>query len=120
MKTVHQHPDGSIFVRVDDTTYMDTPTNFESDFGYPLPALPEGMTERIYEQGRRHVLAGETADGVVTMGDEMPWPMGDQTIGNIQAGLNGQAARAAAEAAEKVALEPEFDMGGTTSEVIGS
>ena len=115
MKTVQQHPDGNVYVRVDGATYADTPANFASDFGYPLPELPQGMTERIYDQGRRHVLAGETAAGAVTMGDEMPWPLGDQTIDNVEAGLSNQQARAAA----KTALAPEFDMGGTIKSIIG-
>ena len=60
MKQVHQHPDGMVFVRVDDATYADTADNFAIDFGFMLPELPEGMVERIYDQNRSHVLAGVT------------------------------------------------------------
>jgi hypothetical protein len=101
MKQVHQHPDGMVFVRVDGATYGDTPDNFLSDFGFLLPELPEGMNERIYDQNRRHVFAGENDTGAITSGGEMPWPLGDRAILDIEAGLSSQAARRVAEEAAK-------------------
>lgn len=120
MKQVHQHPDGMVFVRTDDAMYGDTSDNFAVDFGFLLPELPEGMNERIYDQGRRHIFAGQTDAGVVTLADVMPWPLGDMTILNVEAGLSAQTARKAAEEAAKTALHPAFDMGGTTAQIIGS
>jgi hypothetical protein len=120
MKQVHQHPDGMIFVRVDGTTYADTAENFAIDFGFLLPEIPAGMNERIYEQNRRHLFAGRTDTGAVTMGDVMPWPLGDRAILDIEMALSAQAVRKAVEEADKVALTPTFDMGGTTAQVIGS
>jgi len=105
MKQVHQHPDGMVFVRVDGATYGDTPDNFLSDFGFLLPELPEGVNERIYDQGRRHIFAGRTDDGAVIIANAMPWPLGDNAILNIEAGLSAQTTRKAAEEAARKAAE---------------
>jgi hypothetical protein len=58
-----------------------------------LPPLPAGINERIYDQGRRHTLAGENAQGAHVAGDVMPWPLGDQVIDGIAAALVKQAVR---------------------------
>jgi hypothetical protein len=105
MKSVHQHPDGMVFVRVDGATYGDTPDNFLSDFGFLLPELPEGVNERIYDQGRRHIFAGRTDDGAVIIANAMPWPLGDNAILNIEAGLSAQTTRKVAEEAARKAAE---------------
>ena len=95
MKTVHQHPDGNIFVRIDGEVYVDTPANFKSDFGVDdWPALPDGFEERIYDQGRRHLVQGkDELGGAKIEGQEMPWPLGDQIIGKFQVALMAQKAR---------------------------
>jgi len=120
MKQVQQHPDGNVYVRVDDLLYADTPENFANDFGYALPWLPVGFTERIYDQGRRHTLAGTNESGTFVDGGEMPWPLGDKAILEIGIGLNAQSARLAAQAKAKTSLAPTLDMGGTTAQIIGS
>lgn len=84
MNNVHQHPDGMIYVRVGDKTYRDTKQNFEIDFGIELPPLPDGAIERIYDQGRRHVLQ---SDDSVIGGDDMPWKLGDQIIADVNSAL---------------------------------
>jgi hypothetical protein len=97
MNNFHRHPDGMVFVRVgENLVYSDTPENFEADFGVTLPPLPEGATEQIYDQGRRH--AFHNHDGLVA-GGEMPWPAGDQVIASIIDGLAMQRARKAPEGA---------------------
>ena len=94
MKQVQQHPDGFVYVRVDgQPTYGDTASNFMADFGLTLPALPAGYTERIYDQGARHTLAGSNEFGAFVKGGPMPWPIGDQAIANIATGLANQEAR---------------------------
>jgi len=115
MKQVHQHPDGMVLVRVDGATYRDTPDNFAIDFGFLLPELPEGMNERIYDQNRRHVFAGENDTGAITSGGEMPWPLGDRAILNIEAGLNAQSTRMAA---EQAAMSPPPKPGPTQRDLI--
>lgn len=48
--TLHHHPDGHVYVRTAAGVYGDTPENFALDYGSAWPALPEGMTERLYVQ----------------------------------------------------------------------
>lgn len=97
MKTVQQHPDGSMIVRVDDVAYSDTPENFADDFGVTgWPPLPPGFNERIYDQGRRHLVQGAGDDGAYIHGEVMPWPLGDEIIAKIGAALAKQKAREAA------------------------
>lgn len=43
------HPDGLIFIRIDDGIYMDLIANFEFDFGESYPGLPEGYIGKYYE-----------------------------------------------------------------------
>lgn len=93
MKQVQQHPDGHVYVRVDGQTYGDTSSNFTTDFGLTMPELAAGYTERIYDQGSRHTLAGSNALGAFVTGGPLPWPLGDQIIGGIAAALAKQAAR---------------------------
>jgi hypothetical protein len=100
MKTVQQHPDGLIYVRVDAIAYGDTIENFEADYGAPFPPLPEGASERIYDQGKRHTIM---AEGNVIAGGEMPWPLGDTLITSVGALIAAKKTReqaAAAKAAE--------------------
>lgn len=74
-----------IYVRVDGKVYADTKENFEQDFGVTFPPLPEGAIERIYDQGRRHVLHEE---GNVIGGGDMPWELGDQIIADVDRALD--------------------------------
>ena len=90
MSEVHQHPDGHIYVRASDGIYIDSPSNFQSDFGVDLPTLPAGADEHIYTQGRRHCFMG---GGDVIEGGPMPWPEGDDIIASITDGLAAQSAR---------------------------
>jgi hypothetical protein len=90
MKSVHQHPDGMVFVRVDGEVYADTKENFERDFSVTFPPLPEGAIERIYDQGRRHAIQ---AEGDVIGGGEMPWKLGDQVINGLGTALKNKKQR---------------------------
>lgn len=77
MRMFHQHPDGLVYVRTDAGTYGDTRENFRADYGKDLPPLPSGVTERIYEPGKRHALV---ANSSVVDGGPMPWQQGDDVI----------------------------------------
>lgn len=94
MPMLHQHPEGLIFVRTHAGTYGDTRDNFRADYGHDLPALPKGITERIYEPGVRHALV---ANNSVVDGGPMPWSEGDAVL-----------ARFADLIAKKTAREPQI------------
>ena len=87
---IHQHPDGSIFVRGDAGSYNDTYEHFVLDFGMELPELPDGADEQVYTQGVRHAFMG---GGHVIAGGDMPWPEGDAIIADLPNGLAAQAER---------------------------
>jgi hypothetical protein len=78
---IHQHPDGLVFVRVQEVTYVDTPENLALDFGEALPPLPEGADDRIYAPGVRHALM-HSERGFVG-GGPMPWDVGDRLIAKV-------------------------------------
>lgn len=74
---VHQTR-GGIYVGTDTGDYYrDTQQNFAGDFGGAISALPEGITERIYEPDRKHTLI---KDHDVVGGGPMPWPEGDKIL----------------------------------------
>jgi hypothetical protein len=105
--TLHHHPDGHVYVRTAAGVYGDTPENFALDYGSAWPALPEGMTERLYVQETRHALMArhDLADG-----GPMPWPEGDAIIAGIARLLEAQRARVAAQvAAARAARAAERD-----------
>lgn len=93
MGEFHQHPDGLVYVRTANGTYMDTRDNFVADFGVELHPLPDGADDHIYTQSKRHAFMG---GGNVIDGGPMPWPEGDAIIAAVAIGLAAQAARAAA------------------------
>src|SRR5215204_1459087 len=104
MGEFHQHPDGNIFVRGDaGIYYTDTPENFTADFGVEPPVLPDGADDHVYTQGRRHAFMG---GGNIIAGGPVPWPVGDQVIAALPAGLAAQAARKAEQAAQLPATSP--------------
>lgn len=103
MREIHQHPDGLIYVRADDATYVDSGANFALDFGVSLSALPDGADDHIYTQGKRHAFMG---DGNVIEGGPMPWEQGDRIIENVGKALAAQEARQALMAAEVAAATP--------------
>jgi hypothetical protein len=90
MNVFHEHPEDLVYVRSDKGTYADTWQNFEADFGRPLEELPEGVFERIYEQGVRHALNGK--EGTIGGGDRA-WAYGDAAIAAVESLLVAQAAR---------------------------
>jgi hypothetical protein len=101
---VHQHPNGLIYIRTDQGIYGDTLKNYLADGGTSLPALPEGATERVYTQGKRHAIMG---GGDIIEGGPLPWPLGDQLIADVASLLaakstRDEAARQAFEAAMAV------------------
>jgi len=93
MRMLQQHG-GLVFVRIDGDTYMETPENFEGDYGSPMPALASSFDERVYEPGKRHALSFENS---VVDGGEMPWPEGDAIIEAAPALISKQATRRQAE-----------------------
>lgn len=109
MGEFHQHPDGHVYVRGDNGThYVDSRDNFVKDFGVELPPLPAGADDHVYTQSKRHAYMG---NGSVIDGGPMPWPEGDQIIGNLTAGLASQNAR-------KQVAQPDFDMGKSMSQIL--
>lgn len=90
MPNFHQHPDGLIFVRGDEETYVDTVENFIADFGQPLPELPPGLNERYYEPGIRHFCT----NGLDAFPQEgLSWPYGNLALSSLPALLAVQQAR---------------------------
>lgn len=72
------------------TFYRDSDHNFAEDSGLQVPALPEGIDERVYEPGVRHALL---ANNNVMDGGPMPWEEGDHIIARALALLDAQKAR---------------------------
>jgi hypothetical protein len=93
MDRVHQHED-TMIVEGPGGLYRDTPDNCALDFGVSLQAiaLPNtpGLDERLYQPGIRHAII---ANDNVVAGGPMPWPLGDQMIGDVMNALAAQAAR---------------------------
>lgn len=90
MAEFHRNPDGLVIVRTAAAIYIDTVDNFAADFGVELPALPAGVDDHVYTQGRRHAFMGA---GDVVDGGPMPWLLGDTIIAAVGDGLAAQAAR---------------------------
>lgn len=90
MAQLHQQKNGIVWIRDDGKNYSDTLENFALDFGEPLPPLPQGVIDRLYDPGIRHPLHG--AEGVLD-GGPMPWPFGDRAIAAIDRLLQSQKAR---------------------------
>lgn len=106
MAQFHEHPDGWIYVRTAAGTYADTTANFIADFRWQIPARPEGLVERLYDDGGRHVLTD--AKGNHVLNGPVPWEWGDRAIAQVETLLSRQSARlglvAEAEAAERAAF----------------
>lgn len=80
MQMVQQFADGMVWVRDNGARYGATAEEFARDYDQPLPQLPKGITERIYEPGKRHALI---VGNDVVDGGPMPWPEGDQLIASV-------------------------------------
>jgi hypothetical protein len=111
MKLLTQHDDGKIGLHTEnDGHYNETMEEFEADFGVALPALPDGITHRLYEPGVRHALQQGTN---VVDGGLMPWPPGDDALDRadeIIAIKREEAVAAEAEARAKVKADAEAEM----------
>ncbi len=91
MTELHLHPDGRIFIRDAGGGYEAALADFAADNAAPFPALPDGMIERIYAPGERHVLADAKGNAHP---QAMPWPPGDAILAKL---AELRAARAARE-----------------------
>jgi hypothetical protein len=103
MAQFHQHPNGSIYVRSADGVYEETPENFAADHGAP-PALPDGVLERLYDDGGRHALIDAKGNHVDT--GPIPFDFGDAAIAAYSSLIGKKKTRedaAAAAAAEALA-----------------
>lgn len=85
----HRHPDGFIFVRGPEDSYSATLEQFEADYGFPAPAIPDGWNEEFYEPGQRHFYA----DGNGAQPLPLVWTDGDLIISALPALLDIQARR---------------------------
>ena len=79
-KQVHHQANGMVWVRSGGQNYGATLEDFAAAHGQPMPPLPAGAIERIYEPKRRHAIVGPTG---VMDGGPMPWTFGDEAIANI-------------------------------------
>lgn len=100
MPQLHYHPDGLVYVRAAEAEYVDTAEHFILDattaFGAPLPVLPEGAIERLYDNTpgfERHAIADAKANQIES--GPIPWPEGDTAIAALAALLGAQAKRTA-------------------------
>jgi hypothetical protein len=101
---------------VGEVTYRETLENFAVDYGAMMPALPEGITLRIYERDVRHPLI---ADNNVLDGGPMPWLEGDEIIDSVDILLATKTAReASANKKVKDMSEEELDMGKNIREIV--
>lgn len=118
MKLLMQHDDGNIGLHTEnDGHYIGTIAEFEADFGSALPALPEGITHRLYEPGVRHAL--QQGSNVVD-GGPMPWPPGDDALDRadeVIAIKRDKEAAAEAEAKAKFKAEAEAAAAAETSAI---
>lgn len=95
MSQFHQHPDGLIYVRAAISVYCDTSECFSFDNNSPVPALPPGIKQRIYDrQAKTHRLF-DAFNNHVADGD-VPWHYGDAAIANIASLLTAQLRRTVA------------------------
>ena len=90
MTRLHQQPDGSIVVETDGGSYRADPVVFRREYGEDFPALPAGMTERLYEPGVVHAL--KRGSDVVD-GGSLDWPEGDAILARASKLLSRQGAR---------------------------
>jgi hypothetical protein len=106
MNMVQYHPDGWIIVNAGNRYYRDTPENVYKDYGVTVEALPQSVTDSIYEPGKRHAF---NANGDTIAGGPMPWPFGDELIARIGEGLAAQKTRKEIEdAADQAKLNAEM------------
>ncbi len=96
MTELHLHPDGRIFIRGStgspQADYEATLTDFQGDNAAAFPPLPDGMSERIYAPGERHVLADAKGNAHP---QAMPWAPGDAILAKLAALREARAAREA-------------------------
>jgi hypothetical protein len=91
MGEFHHHPDGWIMVvPTSGSQYVDTPANFQTDYGQPAPALPAGADEQLYTQNVRHAYKRR---GSVVSGGPVPYTWGDNCIAAVSSLLSAQSAR---------------------------
>ena len=98
MPQLHFHPDGLVYVRTENAIYVDTAEHFGLDatsaLGASLPQLPEGATERLYDNTpglERHAIAD--AKGNQIDSGPIPWASGDGAITAVSALLDAQTKR---------------------------
>ena len=91
MKLLMQQDDGTIGLHTEtDGHYSIAAEDFSEVFGFELPALPDGITHRLYEPGVRHAL--QQGPNVVD-GGPMPWPEGDNALELADARLKDRTAK---------------------------
>jgi hypothetical protein len=90
MNQFHRHPDGFVFVRTAAGVYVDTPGNFQLDYGQPLPTMPIGADEQLYEPNVKNAYMG---GGTIIEGGPRQWVYGDAVIAAYPQLIAAQAAR---------------------------
>lgn len=103
MSQFHEHPDGWVYVRTPNGTYVDTRENFIVDFKWQFEPTPTGCVERLYD---------DSGDGAHRLMDDksnhhwngdIPWAFGDRAIAAIETLLQTQKERQAAAQAAALA-----------------
>jgi hypothetical protein len=92
-KLFHHHAQNDL-IRIENgaQNYTDRVAAFATDNGAPMPALPIGAVERVYEPGARHAISNGSS---VTGAGPQPWPFGDASIAAVSSLLAAQAKRTA-------------------------
>jgi hypothetical protein len=104
---VHQFRD-RIFLRNDNgESYSGTLEDFARHFGEPMPPMPQGITQRIYEPDKRHAL--QIGNNVVD-GGPLPWTEGDDALARVDEMIQiMKDEQAAKEAEAQRQLQAEID-----------
>lgn len=95
MAQLHIHPDGVVYVRTASGIYIDTAANFALDNGAPLPAIPDGATQALYDDDHQVLRFFDAKNNQLGIGQKGAWPTGDAVIANVTTLLASQIKRTA-------------------------
>lgn len=87
----HGTVDASITIKDGADAYIDTPENFETDYGSAFPSLGADQYVREYEQGIKHSIFDE--DLKFDAQGDLNWALGDTIISSISSLITAKEAR---------------------------